>query len=446
MAKKTPLQIALERGLADGGDLFESLNELDHYEIESLDDAEAFVDALEKFAERPIDQPGMFSAFHQLVSLFQSVTGVSPFQYLVRRGIPVLIQLYDARIPSADGLQNDLLFAVKIFARYGTEEGLDRLIQAAYHPLLRDGYLWSVIFDQLGDQDPLLPELVERFSDPLPDGFICIAFLDWVNRLAREELITAHPFDSHEGVQKLRHWLRSSNRDEFSFAHSSAASLPFIGEPHREQLLALAMDHPDAAVQMEAAWASARLGSEAGSKLLIRLCLDRNYSTTACAYLEELGRDDLIPDEANEPDFRAMADMCDWLAHPQEYGRPPDEIELYDTRELFWPPTNDVRQLWLFKFRFLASEQGESDDCGLGMYGSTTFSLFDETNPDMPPEDAYALHCCWELEANGDLRAPDERTIAAGRAILEAGARGDYADFDLDEDHDDEEDDDSFSR
>ncbi len=441
MAKKTPLQIALERGLADGGDLFEALNDLDQYQIDSLEDAEALVDALELYVQKPIEAPGMFTAFHQLVSLFQSVVEVSPFQYLVRRGIPVLIRAYDDRLSAANEQQNELLFAVKIFARYGLEEGLDRLVQAAYHPVLREGYLWSVVFEQFGDLDPAIPDLVDRLSDPLPDGFVCIAFLDWVNRLAREELLTVHPFDAHEGVQKLRHWLRSSNKDEFSFAHSAAASLPFIGEPQREQLLALAMDHPDSAVQMESAWASARLGSDAGLKFLVRLSLERNYSTTACAYLEELGRDDLIPDEANEPQFRAMADLCDWLAHPQEFGRPPDDIELYDTRELFWPPTNDVRQVWLFKYRFIAEEPGESDDCGLGMYGSTTFSLFDETNSEMAPEDVYALHCCWELENNGDPRAPDERTIAAGRAILEAGAHGEYSDDDDGESElDDEED------
>lgn len=439
MAKKTPLQLALERGLADGGNLFEALSDLNHYEIDSLEDAEALVEALERYIDRPIEAPGMFTAFHQLLSLFQTVTAISPFQYLVRRGIPLLIRAYDDRLVTADEQQNELLFAIKIFARYGLEEGLDRLVQAAYNASLREGYLWSVIFEQLGDLDPVIPDLVDRLSDPLPDGFVCIAFLDWVNRLAREERITIHPFDTHEGVQKLRHWLRSSNKDDFSFAHSAAASLPFLSEPHREQLLALAMDHPDSAVQMEAAWASAKLGSESGLKFLVRLCLDRNYSTTACAYLEELGRDNLIPDEANEPNFRAMADMCDWLAHPQEFGRPPDEIELYDTRELFWPPTNDNRQLWLFKYRYAADEPGESDDSGLGLYGSATFSLFDETNPDMAPEDAYALHCCWELEANDDPRAPDVRTIAAGRAILEAGARGEYSNSDEDDEFEDED-------
>ena len=52
------------------------------------------------------------------------------------------------------------------------------------------------------------------------------------------------------------------------------------------------------------------------------------------------------------------------------------------------------------------------------MVGSITFSLFGETTEDLSPEDIYALHCCWELEVNDDPRAPEERTIEAGRKIL----------------------------
>jgi hypothetical protein len=44
-----------------------------------------------------------------------------------------------------------------------------------------------------------------------------------------------------------------------------------------------------------------------------------------------------------------MVEMCSWLAHPNEFGRPPTVIELHDTRELPWPPTGNTRRLWLFR-------------------------------------------------------------------------------------------------
>jgi WD40 repeat protein len=54
------------------------------------------------------------------------------------------------------------------------------------------------------------------------------------------------------------------------------AALPFVGNPERDQLFGLAMDHPDAGVQIEAAWASAKLGSESALRVLARYCLELN--------------------------------------------------------------------------------------------------------------------------------------------------------------------------
>ena len=52
------------------------------------------------------------------------------------------------------------------------------------------------------------------------------------------------------------------------------------------------------------------------------------------------------------------------------------------------------------------------------MVGSITFALVGETTPDMTPEDAYGVHCCWELEVNDDPRAPKKRSAKAGRKLL----------------------------
>jgi hypothetical protein len=428
MSKPSLLQAALTRGLAPGGDLYEELSELGDYEIATLADAEVLTRGLAEFVKQTVDSDEAMSAFPELVRLFQSVTSADAYRHLAVKGIPLLIEAYDSRLVDPSECDGDLLFALKIFARYGSEDGLERVVTAAYSAALQDGYLWAVIFEQLGDSDPLIPGLISRLCSPLPDGFVCIALLDWVNRLARENVISTHPFNTTEGMGKLRSWLTSSDEDEYSYAHAAAAALPYISDPPRSELLALAMDHADVGVQMEAAWASAHLGSEAGIKFLARLCLDRNIAMTARTYLHELKRQDAIPEEANKPEFVAMAEMCDWLGHPQEFGLPPDEIELYDTRELFWPPTNDWRPLWLFKFRYQPTEDDEAGTVGVGMTGSITFSLIDETSPEMPPEDIYALHCCWELEANDDPRAPVERSIEAGKSLIDAVQKDDIED------------------
>jgi len=62
------------------------------------------------------------------------------------------------------------------------------------------------------------------------------------------------------------------------------------------------------------------------------------------------------------------------------------------------------------------------------MTGSITFSLIDETSPGMPPDDIYALHCCWEMEVNEDPRAPTERSVEAGRALIDAAQKDDVED------------------
>ena len=130
-------------------------------------------------------------------------------------------------------------------------------------------------------------------------------------------------------------------------------------------------------------------------------CLDVHTAVKACRYLDELGREDAIPPEALEPDFRAMAEFSQWLAHPNELGRPPNELEIVDRRELAWPPEFDRKTLWLIRYRLRETPGSMADDVGLGLVGSITFCLADDNLHERPHEDAYAAHCYWELEARG---------------------------------------------
>jgi hypothetical protein len=416
------LQRAIVTGLAPGGDLAEALLALGDYPIATREDAECVCEALERFPLRgPVGgEYRITSPLHALLSLFQDAATEEAAEVFAERGVPELCRVFDE---SLETLEDDadvdaLMFLLKILAMYRTYEGTLRVVAAARRPFRPDRFMWSVILGQYDKEHPHWRALCDQLRDPLPEGFLAVAYLDMANNLAIGGALTCHPFDTPAGVAQLAAWLTNLSPEEFSYAHSAAASLPFISPPARDALVSLAMDHPDTAVQMEAAWASARLGSEGGIKVLARYARDPRYSRVACQYLEELDRIEAIPRCALEEDFRAMAEMCHWLAHPNEFGRPPDDIEVYDRRELYWPPTGDRRRLWLLKYRYRAEEAQAEDEVGVGMVGSITFALFGEVTPDLSPEDVYALHCCWELECREDRRAPTTRSIEAGRRIL----------------------------
>lgn len=422
MTRMSKLQKALTQGMDDGADLAQEIYELGEYALADVEDCQALQEAIEAWdASRGTATPRGFEELQALSGLLQDVSSHEAYEYIRDETLPKLVEIFrrEATPTARDQDLAELLFLLKLLAMFQSDEGIECLIEAVQSGFGSEEYLWEVIFQIFCDADhPAREYVANALREPLPRGFAAVTYLDFVNTLAREELLESHPFDTPEGLALLNEWLLDPDR--FSYAHSAAASLPFLFSPERDSLMALAMEHVDSAVQLESAWASARLGGEGGVKLLARFAQDLPHAATAIEYLHELGRDDAIPESSREPDFQALAEMCQWLAHPNEFGEPPIELTLFDTRELFWPPTNDRRQVWLFRYRYPENEAGEAAEEGLGMVGSVTFSLLDEVTAAHSPEDAYALHCCWELEYQEDPRAPVERSIEAGREILQA--------------------------
>jgi hypothetical protein len=240
-------------------------------------------------------------------------------------------------------------------------------------------------------------KLFKELSDPMPSDFLALSRLDSANAAQREGAKFAHPFDSTAGKQQLERWLSDHDEEHFGYAVSAAAALPFISAPERDTLLGLAFGHPSAEVRLEAAWAAGKLGRDAGIEWLTRACLDVSLAEQARQYLTELGRADAIPAEAEDAGFRAKAEFAQWLAHPNELGRLPDELEIVDHRELQWPPEREPKQLWLIKYRVRDVTGLEADDVGVGLVGSVTFCLFSYKLEQRPPEDCYGLHCYWEM-------------------------------------------------
>ena len=161
-------------------------------------------------------------------------------------------------------------------------------------------------------------------------------------------------------------------------------------------MLPLAAAHPSADVRLEAAWVAAKTGEAGGIERLADYCLDFRTSQKAARYLEELNLGEHIPAEAAGEDFVAQAAFAEWLAHPNELGQPPDELEVVDSRELPWPPSREPRRMYLLKFLLRARRGMADDQIGAGLVGSVTWCFFSYELEQRPPEDVYAVHAYWE--------------------------------------------------
>lgn len=475
----TPLARALREGI-DNGDLGRRLDALEKGSrrggfmaspgpsVTTGEEAELVAEALDRLPPRPADGsrygPDRYP-LHALAGLFQQIGSREAGVAMRDVALPKLVAAYDrelARYPTGGDWKTrsdkdreaaerrdpdddrpvretpedqrgnlpfdiigDLHFILKMFAAYGGEAAIERLIAAARDSRLTGGFLWSVIFRTLGAEDAPAAQtngprrVVDALRNPLPTGFTGVAYLDFCNALAHADRLDGpHPFSTEAGVERLRGWLSSSDEEDHSYAHSATAALAFVDRPERGELLALAMDHVDEGVQLEAAYAAAKQGSAGGIRMLADATLERPHlAQMAAQYLQELDRTEAIPPAFLEPQHLAKCEMAAWLNHPQEFGRPPDALELVDDRTLHWPPTNDERRLFVFRYRYDEGTDGEPD-VGHGLVGSVTFALFGETTGDLSPEDVLGLHCCWELEGNGDPRAPKQRSAAAGRKLL----------------------------
>lgn len=334
-----------------------------------------------------------------------------------------IVRVIDATVGTtkAGTVAHDILFGMKLLALLGERAGVDCIIRVARAGFEADNWFWTIVFGPFGQGHREAGRLFGELAEPLPEEFIGIASLDAANEACREGNAERHPFDSDAGVARLREYLTGETE---SYAHSACGALAFIQHADRDGLLELAQQHADDGVRIEASWALAKLGRQEGFDAIAQACLDPNRATQALHYLEELGREDLVPPPAREPDFVALAEMCNWLSHPSEFGESPDVIELLDKRTIYWPPTDDTREMRIFKYRYEPNgDWREEPEEGVGMVGSMTFALFGETEPSMDPKDIYGRHCCWELRMEEDERAPEdgENDAELGWRLIETG-------------------------
>ena len=395
---ESKLQKAIQAGLRDHDQLAAQLQRVSDG-VRSAREARTMCDLIEVLAGMATrdELPRRFdSVVERTVRIAGDVQTKRAARILHDRGLPGLVRLFEA-LRTRGRHRRGLTRLLALCVEFGHPDALEATVAAAHDARLSDDYWWTLVFPRLGPHNPLRAPLLERLRHPLPEGFVAVALLDWANSNALDGKLERHPFASPAGAERLRTWLASSNPDESSYACSAATALPFLAPVHARELLPLALGHADGRVALEAAWAAARTGDEAGVARLGSACRDLRWASRARQYLDELGRSSAAPAET-DASFAARAAFADWLSDPRELGVFPDELEVVDTRELAWPPGGQPIRQWLI--RYLARDRtglGE-DDAGVGLVGSATWCFFDHALALLSAEDIYAFHLCWELE------------------------------------------------
>jgi hypothetical protein len=324
---------------------------------------------------------------------------------------------------SLEALEETVFHGLRMLALMAEVEGTEVVIAATQKKTIAGSFWWQSVMDIYASGHPLAGPFFGAMAESLPQQFAGIALLDAANAACREHGLKAHPFDNADGVKRLTKLLKLKDISEFSFALSAAASLPFLAPRRRTPLMTLAAKHKDAGVRMELAWAQAKLGKSIGAKTLAVAALHPHTSSRACDYLEELGLEKKIPAEALNPDFAAMAAMCDWLSHPNEFGEPPTSITLFDTRTIYWPPAGKKTRAWLFEYTYAKTKDRPKAETGVGIAGPILFAMFDEATPNLTPERIYGLYCEMALQWDEDKRAPKKRTGKKGWDLIAAAGK-----------------------
>lgn len=423
----SPLRRAIQRGLAEGGDLAKELLTIDDLTISVRRDAEAVVNALatqtpQQLIQRTKENDNN-SAFYLLTSCFENCELEESAAYKVfqEKGIPELLKAYDAII-ALNQVENeeDLIYALKIMAHFQSKEGAQRIVEATRRPLAPDSYWWNHIFSELTNVNPIGESTLRAIRAPLPDERIAAKLLSEANELMLTDSISDHPFDTPAGHKQLEEWLvqtpPKSDLDEVyeenGRALDATVALAFINSDDRERLLKTAMKNESKDIQLEAAWAAAKAKFKFGTEALAEFCKDVHYAAKAKDYLEELEKKDAIPEAALEPNFAAKAEFSRWLQHPNELADIPDELEIVDQRELPWPPSGEMKKVWLIRYTKKDTTGLEPDDVDIGMVGPMTWCFFYRNFTRRPIEDVYAIYAYFECK-NQDLlqESYEEETI-----------------------------------
>jgi hypothetical protein len=248
--------------------------------------------------------------------------------------------------------------------------------------------------------------------------------MDLANYLTREELVTEHPAAAQRErltsllggvaqrlgvIEERPDTIAGGTRElsevvtlSVSLAVSLCDALGLIGDESAVGKLNQVLELRHRRLRTEAAAALARLGDENGRQVLVSLAAEPVARLRVLSYCEELGIVGEIDERFAVPAARAEAELACWLAEPTQLGFPPSNLELVDSRSLYWPGFDDPVECYLFRYVY---ELDHGDYSGIGIAGPLCHA-FAADLADLPPDDIYAIFAGWHAD-HDEIREVD---------------------------------------
>ncbi|MCA9134880.1 MAG: HEAT repeat domain-containing protein, partial [Planctomycetales bacterium] len=225
-----------------------------------------------------------------------------------------------------------------------------------------------------------------------------------VVRLGRLEKSPAEFGDDVAEVQRILN-------DSVALTISLCDALGWMEDPQAEESLEQALGLSHRRIQVEAAGALARLGSDRGAERLIDLATDPVARLRAVHYAEELDLVHRIDEGQRHPHALAESELAAWLARPEQFGFPPSGMELVESRSLYWPSFEEPQACYLFRYSY-ALPNGQLSNMGIA--GPLTHA-FQADLANLPIDDIYAAFAGWQAEHEEIFEVPSAQLNPAQR-------------------------------
>ncbi len=414
----------LEQWTLEGGELPKLLSEYSTFSPNSEAEVRAICGALDRVHNAPWnpEEPSP-TALKVLTQLLARAENEEAKEAVAQEGLTVLRWFVSDAISGKPHRDEEILEILELCAPYQHKEDVQWIYKAILKPIAAQSKRWYSILSHFRKDTPYSKALIQGLAKHIPRESACLAFLDLCNHAFEEGWIRPHAFESEAGLAKLAKYLHPQSQRHPEYARAAAQSLKYLSPEYRNPLEQLAGQHPDPIVSLQIVIERALAGDDNQRMLLIQRCKDVRVSYLTQQCMERSGLASLIPSEAKDSEFLILAEMAYWLATSSDYQTPPDSLERIDSRTLFWPPDHQNKALHLVRYHYDHPPHGLPIH-GIGLVGSRVCSLIGESQPEMPPEDLYGLHCCWEMEQAGDPLAPRNRTAKTGRNLLRRGNPG----------------------